>query len=99
MLARFQGDFTRARMLCEQSLAMYRALADQTGVLKTLVQLGRIAAFQDDQTAMKAFLAEAASLIETLPDTVIKADAYIDMTIAQVRCRQQYPPQVRPLSG
>jgi hypothetical protein len=26
-LARFQGDFTRARMLCEQSLEMYRTLA------------------------------------------------------------------------
>jgi predicted ATPase len=38
MLARFQGDFARARMLCEQSLTLYRALADQTGVLKTLVR-------------------------------------------------------------
>jgi predicted ATPase/DNA-binding CsgD family transcriptional regulator len=93
MLARFQGDFTRARMLCEQSLAMYRALADQTGVLKTLVQLGRIAAFQADQTALKASIAEAAALIESLPDTVTKADAYIDMTIAQVRA-DSYPPQV-----
>jgi non-specific serine/threonine protein kinase len=61
-LARFQGDFTRARMLCEQSLAMYRALANQTGVLKTLVQLGRIVAFQDDQIALRAFMDEAASL-------------------------------------
>jgi hypothetical protein len=26
MLARFQGDFARARMLCEQSLASYRTL-------------------------------------------------------------------------
>jgi non-specific serine/threonine protein kinase len=92
MLARFQGDFARARILCEQSLVAYRALADQTGVLKTIVQLGRIAAFQADQTALKAFMLEAASLIESLPDTVIKADAYIDMTIAQVRA-DSYPPQ------
>ena len=84
MLARFQGDFARARMLCEQSLTLYRTLADQTGVLKTLVQLSRITDFQDDQTAMKAFLAEAASLIETLPDTVVKADAYTDMALAMV---------------
>jgi non-specific serine/threonine protein kinase len=93
MLARFQGDFARARMLCEQSLALYRDLADQTGVLKTLVQLGRIAAFQADHTALKAFMVEAAALIESLPDTVTKADAYIDMTIAQVRA-DRYPPQV-----
>ena len=85
MLARFQGDFVRARMLCEQSLALYRDLADQTGgVLKALVQLCRITAFQDDQTAMKIFLAEAASLIETLPDSVVKAYAYIDMVVSMV---------------
>jgi ATP/maltotriose-dependent transcriptional regulator MalT len=92
MLARFQGDFTRARMLCEQSLAIYRALADQTGVLKTLVQLARVAAFQADQTALKAFIGEAAALIESLPDMVTKADAYIDMVIAQVRA-DRFPPQ------
>jgi non-specific serine/threonine protein kinase len=84
MLARFQGDFARARMLCEQSLAMYRALADQTGVLKTLAQLCRITSFQVDQEAMKAFMAEAASLIETLPDTVVKGDAYTDMALAML---------------
>jgi predicted ATPase/DNA-binding CsgD family transcriptional regulator len=84
MLARFQGDFARARMLCEQSLKLYRTLADQTGILKALVQLCRITAFQDDQTAMKIFLAEAASLIETLPDSVVKAYAYIDMVISMV---------------
>jgi predicted ATPase/DNA-binding CsgD family transcriptional regulator len=93
MLARFQGDFARARILCEQCLALYRALADQTGVLKTLVQLGRIVAFQDDQPVLKTTMEEAASLIESLPDTVTKADAYIDMTIAQVRA-DSYPPQV-----
>jgi len=31
ILTRFQGDFARARMLCGQSLAIYRDLADQTG--------------------------------------------------------------------
>jgi ATP/maltotriose-dependent transcriptional regulator MalT len=84
MLARFQGDFARARMLCEQSLAMYRALADQTGVLKTLAQLCRITSFQVDQEAMKASMAEAASLIETLPDSVVKGDAYTDMALAML---------------
>ncbi|HEV2667137.1 MAG TPA: response regulator transcription factor, partial [Blastocatellia bacterium] len=96
MLARFQGDFARARMLCEQSLASYRALADNIGVLKALEQLSRISAFQDDHAATNAFLAEAASLIETLPDSIVKADAYTDMAIAMVgdRVRQSiYPPE------
>ena len=84
MLARFQGDFARARILCEQSLEIYRTLADQTGVLKTLAQLCRISNFQVDQEGIKAFMTEAASLIETLPDSVVRADAYTDMALAML---------------
>ena len=83
MLARYQGDFARARMLCEQSLALYRTLADNAGVVMALMQLSRISGFQGDQTATQTFLAEAASLLETLPDSVVKADAYTDMVIAK----------------
>src|SRR5262249_37147380 len=67
---------------------------DKTGVLKALVQLCRITDLQDDLIAKKAFLAEAASLIETLPDSVVKADAYTDMAIVMVRPDfNQYPPE------
>jgi ATP/maltotriose-dependent transcriptional regulator MalT len=83
-LARFQGDFARARMLCEQSLTLCRGLADQSGVVLALVQLSRICTFQEDQTAANAFLAEAASLIGALPDTVAKAGAYTDMVLASM---------------
>jgi predicted ATPase len=55
MLARFQGDFARARILCEQSLEIYRTLADQTGVLKTLAQLCRISNFQVDQEGISVY--------------------------------------------
>ncbi|HET9909127.1 MAG TPA: LuxR C-terminal-related transcriptional regulator [Anaerolineales bacterium] len=78
-LSRFQGDFARARMLLEQSLALYRPLADNTGLLMALVELTRITAFQEDQTAKQVFLSEAASLLETLPDTVMKAYAYTEL--------------------
>lgn len=84
VLTRFQGDFSRARMLCEQSLAMYRELADETGVLMALVELSRITALQDDRTAKRDFLAEAASLLETLPDSVVKAYAYSELATAMV---------------
>jgi ATP/maltotriose-dependent transcriptional regulator MalT len=96
MLARFQGDFARARMLCEQSLASYRILGDKPGMLKALAQLSRISAFQDDQAATNVFVAEAASLIETLPDSIVKADAYTDVAIAMTShpVRQAlYPPE------
>jgi len=84
MLARFQGDLARARMLCEQSLVAYRALGDKTGVLKSLAQLIRITYFQGDQTAKHAFLAEAAFLIEDMPDSAAKAGAYTDMALAMM---------------
>ena len=84
VLTRFQGDFARARMLCGQSLVIYRDLADQTGVLMALVELSRISSFQGDKTSTESFQAEAASLLETLPDTVVKANAYSDMAIPNV---------------
>ncbi len=83
-------------MLLEQGLTLYRARPDQTGVLMTLVELSRITAFQDDQTAKNAFLAEAASLLETLPDTVEKAYAYSEMGAAMVELNAsaiQLPPE------
>ena len=95
MLARFQGDFARARMLCVQSLELYRTLADQAGVVMALVQLGRICSFQDDQTAAQAFMAEAASLMDALPDSVVKADAYTNMVLVMVDSgTNQTPPEV-----
>jgi predicted ATPase/DNA-binding CsgD family transcriptional regulator len=84
VLVFYQGDYARARVLCEQSLALYRALDDKAGVLMALVQLGRIAGFQEDQKATKAFMAEAASLIDTLPDSVEKAGAYTNMFLASM---------------
>jgi non-specific serine/threonine protein kinase len=95
VLARFQGDFARARMVCEQSLTLYRTLADNSGVVMALVQLGRIGTFQDDQTATKAFLAEAAALIDALPDTIVKADAYTDMVVAMI---SPSPSQLSPVA-
>ena len=80
-LARFQGDLAQGQTLCEQSLEIYRTLDDQTGVLKALAQLCRITRFQADQKATKAFMAEAASLIETLPDSVVKGEACTDMAL------------------
>ena len=96
-LSRFQGDFARARMLLEQSLTLYRPLADQTGVLMALVELSRITGFQDDQTAKNTFLAEAASLLETMPDTVMKAYAYTELATAMLDINVspiQFPPEV-----
>jgi DNA-binding CsgD family transcriptional regulator len=93
-LARFQGDFARARILCEASLTLYRALADNNGVLMALVELSRISDFQGDQTSTESFLAETASLLETMPDTAAKAYAYSEMaTVIVSPGTIQYPSQ------
>jgi non-specific serine/threonine protein kinase len=91
-LARFQGDFTYARILCEQSLALYRDLNIQTGEIEALAQLCRITAFQHDQTATKYYLAEAAALIVALPDSAVKANAYTDMAIVLTGIDISQPP-------
>jgi non-specific serine/threonine protein kinase len=91
-LARFQGDFTYARILCEQSLALYRDLNIQTGEIEALAQLCRITAFQHDQTATKSYLAEAAALIVALPDSAVKANAYTDMAIVLTGIDISQPP-------
>jgi len=84
MLARFQSDFAHARRLCEQSLEIYRTLGDRTGVLKTLAQLCRITRFQGDKEATKAYITESAALIETLPDSVAKGEAYTDLALTML---------------
>ncbi len=83
-LARYQGDYAHARVMCSQSLVLYRALNDELGMVVTLVQLGRICLYMDDHEARKAFVSEAASLIESLPDSVAKARAYKDMALTSV---------------
>jgi len=82
LLARYQSDYARARSLCKQSLALYRALDDKQGVVSALADLSRISNGQNDQMAKKGFLTEAATLIESLPDTVEKALAYKEILIS-----------------
>ncbi len=84
VLVYYQGDYARARMFCEQGLALYRVLDDRAGMLMALVQLARITSFQKDLNSIRAFLAEAASLIEALPDSVEKAGAYSNMFLASM---------------
>jgi predicted ATPase/DNA-binding CsgD family transcriptional regulator len=83
-MARYQGDYARARTLSEQSLALYRALDNKEGVVKALVQLGRICAYQDDRQASETHLAEAASMIDALPESVEKAGVHKDILLTGV---------------
>ncbi|MDX1415194.1 MAG: LuxR C-terminal-related transcriptional regulator [Candidatus Promineifilaceae bacterium] len=79
LMAQYQSDFARARDLCEQSLTLYRTLDDRFGIVMTLVRLARISQYRQDHNSSKSYLAEAATLIESLPDSAAKARAYRDI--------------------
>ena len=82
-MAQYQGEYARANSLCEQSLALYRTLGNNFGMVMTLVRLARITLYGQDQKACQAYLAEAATLIESLPDSVAKARAYRDIYLSK----------------
>jgi hypothetical protein len=75
-LIRYQFDLARARTLCEQSVALYRALGDREGLLTALHQLSRILDWQGDDETLRALLPEIFALAEELPDVPIKAQVY-----------------------
>jgi predicted ATPase/DNA-binding CsgD family transcriptional regulator len=75
-LIRYQGDFARARTLCEQSLALYRELGDSAGIVTALIQLCRLLSDQGDWAAARVKVEEALTLINTVNDPRAKADVH-----------------------
>ena len=81
MLARYQSDFIRARKLIEQCITLNRTMDDKTGLLEALIQLSRVIGFQADTTELDALVAEALVLTEELPDSPVKAQAFLEVVI------------------
>jgi predicted ATPase/DNA-binding CsgD family transcriptional regulator len=81
MLARYQGDFGRARALSEQSVALCRTLGDKVALLSGLMQTARIIGFQAERTGLEALVAEALALAPEVPDSPVKAQAYADVVV------------------
>jgi predicted ATPase/transcriptional regulator with XRE-family HTH domain len=65
-LAFQQGDSAAARPLYEESLAIYRQLADQPGIAMALSSLGRLAGQQQDYARAVALLEESVALEQSL---------------------------------
>jgi predicted ATPase/DNA-binding CsgD family transcriptional regulator len=80
-LTRYQNDFAPARVLCEHSIALYRELGDQEGLLAALLQWCRILDFQEEYEPLRTLLPEALALAEELPDVLIKAQVYAEVPI------------------
>ena len=67
-LAYLQGDYSAARLLCEESLAAYRELGDKQGTALALNNLGNIAIDQGDYAAARALNEESLAIKRELGD-------------------------------
>jgi len=67
-LALREGDVPTARAQFEQSLLLYRELADAQGTARTLSSLGIVAFAEDDVAAARALFAECEALCRELGD-------------------------------
>ena len=68
-LAREQGDYAEARALFEESLEIYRALADPRGVGWALVDLAFLTRYEADYARARALLKESLPLLREADDT------------------------------
>jgi predicted ATPase/DNA-binding SARP family transcriptional activator len=68
VLAEEQADYTQTVALCEQSLALFRNLGDQTGAAHSLVGLGRVMMSQGDQQRAEMLLEESLALFRDMGD-------------------------------
>jgi ATP/maltotriose-dependent transcriptional regulator MalT len=77
-LARYQGDLSTARRLCEESLAVYRDCADSAGMVAALIQLCRILDYKGDLPTARRYAEEALALVDALEDAYLRAETYFN---------------------
>lgn len=80
-IIRRQNDLARARLLCTESIALFRALGDREWLVAALLQMVRVRDFQGDYDDLPALIAETLRLAEALPDGRVKACAYLELTV------------------
>ena len=69
VLAHYLGDYRQAKGLCEESLALFRALGDKRGMSSSLNGLGLIARAGNDYAEARALHEESLTLLRELGDT------------------------------
>jgi tetratricopeptide (TPR) repeat protein len=67
-VARYQGDYARAKALYEQSLALWQELGYKGGIAEALTNLGATAANQGDYARAKALCEQSLALWQELGD-------------------------------
>ncbi|MBA2476259.1 MAG: tetratricopeptide repeat protein [Actinobacteria bacterium] len=74
-LAVIQGDYSGARALAEQGLALYREVGDRPGIVRSLSNLGAIRLAEGEVDAAISALDESVALSRDLPDRRLAAIA------------------------
>jgi len=69
VLAHYQGDYRQAKLFCEESLALFRALGDKKGMAASLNGLGLIARARNDYAEAQALHEESLAILRALGDT------------------------------
>ncbi|TMD56258.1 MAG: tetratricopeptide repeat protein, partial [Chloroflexi bacterium] len=63
-----QSDYERAKVLSEESLALYRELEDRHGIAYSLYRLGNVAWVRGDTAAARSLIGEALALFREVDD-------------------------------
>lgn len=95
-LARDEGDYAAARALMEDSVALFRAAGDGSGLRQALFGTGFVARTQDDHAAARELFGEALASARSAGDDYVAALAlhHLGMMSAQV---DDDPHAARPL--
>jgi len=80
VLAHYQGDYRQAKLLCEESLALFRALGDKRGMAAALNGLGLIARASNNYAEAQALHEESLAILRELGDTWGIAEALSFLT-------------------
>jgi DNA-binding CsgD family transcriptional regulator/tetratricopeptide (TPR) repeat protein len=84
-LSLVQGEYERARALCEESLALYRELDDARMMASTLERLGWIASARDDYPAATSLFEESLALSRSIGDNVRLAHSLLSLALTTLQ--------------
>ena len=90
-LAQTQGDYSAARMLLDESVALFRTVNDQQRVAAALLASGFCARIQEDYVRARSLLREALSLSRSTRYDFITAASLHHLGMIAMDAQQDYP--------
>ena len=90
-LAQTQGDYSAARMLLDDSIALFRSGNDERGVARALLASGFCARIQEDYVQARLLLEEALSVSRSIGYDFITAASLHHLGMISMDADQDYP--------